>query len=331
MLPPEQWQLIRPTAATDIYAVGCIAHALMTGHPPFRGDVGMLQQQHLNQLAPSLSALPPRARAIVSQMLRKAPEVRPVRSRCIEVLRSVPNAETEPGASASLALAEAVSEVALKEARREADRRELEERRRRRDTIFDEAVSDLTRIRDSLFATILEQASELAEKGLSRELLRFGCATFSFDTNKANFGRGIQKCYDGESLVGDGWGAHKRMSKWEIIALGQFYVEQRVDWQTYKRSANLIFGCRDIEAEYRWYEIAFWTLNGHSRDIPFCLDYVWDIDKVLSHGFNMLQLAHEPQAIDGEDEDRFIDYWTDIVAKAATGRLAPPASLPIKR
>jgi serine/threonine-protein kinase len=82
---PEQWQLQRPTGATDIYAAGCIVHALITGRPPFVGDVDSLRQQHLNSTPPPLNELPPGARAIVSQMLRKSPEIRPKLDRCLSV------------------------------------------------------------------------------------------------------------------------------------------------------------------------------------------------------------------------------------------------------
>jgi len=34
---PEQWRGERATHATDVYALGCIAHALATGFPPFTG------------------------------------------------------------------------------------------------------------------------------------------------------------------------------------------------------------------------------------------------------------------------------------------------------
>ncbi|MEE9354409.1 MAG: protein kinase, partial [Methylococcaceae bacterium] len=34
---PEQWRLERTTNATDVYALGCIGYALLTGNQPFSG------------------------------------------------------------------------------------------------------------------------------------------------------------------------------------------------------------------------------------------------------------------------------------------------------
>jgi len=34
---PEQWRMERATPATDLYALGCIGYALLTGQPPFQG------------------------------------------------------------------------------------------------------------------------------------------------------------------------------------------------------------------------------------------------------------------------------------------------------
>jgi serine/threonine protein kinase len=47
---PEQWRLERATKGTDVYALGCIIHALLAGDPPFpRGDLS-----HLHQFEPPL-------------------------------------------------------------------------------------------------------------------------------------------------------------------------------------------------------------------------------------------------------------------------------------
>ena len=48
---PEQWRAERSTGATDVYAVGCIAHVLLAGRPPFAGP-SMTDYARQHQLEP---------------------------------------------------------------------------------------------------------------------------------------------------------------------------------------------------------------------------------------------------------------------------------------
>jgi hypothetical protein len=110
-------------------------------------------------------------------------------------------------------------------------------------------------------------------------------------------------------------------------------VEQIESFHRYESAANLVFGRPDDDGEYRWHEMSFWTMAPTKGiDEPFTLDHVWDVDKALSKVFDpKIQRAHQPVPIDGEDGEDFIDYWTDIVAQAAVGRLRRPTSMPINR
>lgn len=73
-LPPEAIAGGPLTAASDLYALGCLAHTLLTGAPPFAGTpADVLQAQVLKPAPP----LPGRAGALVGELLRKAPRERP--------------------------------------------------------------------------------------------------------------------------------------------------------------------------------------------------------------------------------------------------------------
>ena len=63
---PEQWRFERATSATDIYALGCIGHALLTGAPPFTGGRAELQDKHLNAAPSDPPACSPQMRTLLS-------------------------------------------------------------------------------------------------------------------------------------------------------------------------------------------------------------------------------------------------------------------------
>ncbi|MCB9980760.1 MAG: serine/threonine protein kinase [Rhodospirillales bacterium] len=333
---PEQWLLERPSAATDIYAAGCIAHTLITGAPPFDGDFDTVREKHLHETPASLSALPASVRSLVSIMLRKSPETRPSRKRCIEVLqRSLASGE-KAGANQRNNLMEAVNAIAVTQAQQEAAENAEKERVRRRDNIFNEAVSDLKRIKDRLFQEIFDHARDVIgndERQLQLPRMTIGKASLVFDTTVTSHStRGICKSDPQGWGGGDGgWGVHKKASDWDIVAFTHIGIEQHNGPRSYLRSANLIYAKPKGADDYRWYELSFFSIGtGSRKSEPYCLDYVWEIDKTLS-AMDINQHAHPPTPIDGEDEDNFIAYWIDVVSQAATGNLVRPSRLPIER
>ena len=329
---PEQWLLQRPTPATDIYAVACIAHALVTGKPPFAGDMDTLRDQHLNKIPALLQELPPSAKNIVSMMLRKVPEIRPKRERCAEVFKQCTVSEGQVVSRAASAMAEAVSLVAVDQAKREAERRVSEEKLRQREALFNEAVHDLHHIKQKLFSRILEHARDVVGGGqgqIHSPRLTFGHAALSFDIEGDRDSlRGIRRGDDARA-----WGDHRRRSKWDIVAFGEMSITQASGRHSYLRSANLVFGRPLDDAEYRWFEMAFWSL-GDVRGLqgyPSCLRYVFEIDEALSSAVSIMNRAYEPVPIDGENEEAFVEYWMGIMALAAMGKLTRPMQMPMPR
>ncbi|MEU5397470.1 protein kinase domain-containing protein [Streptomyces tibetensis] len=79
---PEQWQDTQADRRADLYALGCLLHALYTARPPFRGN-SPKQQAHLHrtQKAPLLRTVRPAVPAAVetlgSRLLAKEPDRRP--------------------------------------------------------------------------------------------------------------------------------------------------------------------------------------------------------------------------------------------------------------
>ncbi len=92
----------------------------------------------------------------------------------------------------------------------------------------------------------------------------------------------------------------------------------------------MLFADRKDGIQYRWYEVAFFSLVPTRKDTPFGLEgYEADIDRALGNGMHTVSVAYGPYPIDGEDEESFINRWIGLVAKAATGELTSPNHLPI--
>lgn len=81
-MSPEQAAGSSLTPASDIYSLGCLLFALLTGKPPYTGDNALaVLQQHVFQTPPRPSernpAVPESVDALVAQMLQRKPEDRP--------------------------------------------------------------------------------------------------------------------------------------------------------------------------------------------------------------------------------------------------------------
>jgi hypothetical protein len=270
-------------------------------------------------------------------MLRKTPETRPSRKRCIEVLQESLNTCEGQGENQHGNLMEAVSAIAIEQAQDDAAQKRREERRMHRDNIYNEAATDLRRIKDRLFQEIFDQACDVMgndEKKLQKTRMTIGSAVLVFDAEeeKNSSLRGIHKSDPEEGRYSPGWGAHDKVSNWDIVAYTHIGIEPTHSAQHYLRSANLIYAKRSESEDYRWYELSFYTINGRTRMVaPHYLEYIWEIDKALSPAGGSIQEAHPPKPIDGEDEDNFISYWINIISKASINKLSRPSHLPIER
>ena len=81
-MAPEQAAGGPVDARTDLYALGCLLYAMLTGQPPFTGDNPLrVLWQHLNEPAPALSSvrsgIPADLDRLVGQLLAKNPADRP--------------------------------------------------------------------------------------------------------------------------------------------------------------------------------------------------------------------------------------------------------------
>jgi serine/threonine protein kinase len=80
-MAPEQWQLGKIDARTDLYALGVMLYEMLTGKPPYQGDTPFaLLMGHINGSPPPLhqhrEGLPLALDAVIAKALAKAPDQR---------------------------------------------------------------------------------------------------------------------------------------------------------------------------------------------------------------------------------------------------------------
>lgn len=233
---PEQWLVQRPTEETDVYALGCIIHALVTGQPPFSGDRAELMDHHLRTPPPQLDGISDRIAAFVTLMLRKPQKARPPLARCAQVLVGS-NWERVEANSPDNALARAVRTVADREARAEAEERSLMAKAAARKALIEDAGRELARIRSRVFDRIKSQAD--SAKILRSGALSLGDGAIDIQINI----NALDSSEIGGGLRGP---AYYKDVGWDIIAWSRVGVTHGKNDQpaTYYWSASLLYADR---------------------------------------------------------------------------------------
>jgi serine/threonine protein kinase len=308
---PEQWRGERPTGATDIYALGCIIHAIIDGRPPFLGNEHDIQDGHLTKEPPPLNNVDPRLETFVNQMLRKVAANRPPIERCRKVLSELTARPLRPG---SAGLAAAGAKIAQEQLAAEAARRSEEDARQARRDAAAEAARDLNGIMARLFGEITAASSMAAH--VTPRHIKLAPAEMAYEEPSFLLPR-------------------QNSSGWDVIAASILRVGGRVDRMArhqpefYTFDVTLAYSQILGDPSYRWRAISFFNWSNGSRG-PFALrpdssEFHLALSKVVS-GW---ETAYGPTPIDAEDEDAFIDRWIKLFTKAVNGRLNPPNNIPV--
>lgn len=320
---PEQWRGERPTNATDVYALGCMYYAMLSGQPPFIGDLDAVRESHLHQPAPALSGVEPRLAGLIATMLRKSPAARPSLERCKTVIETLAASAASTGRAALAAAGHVVSQ---QEAAAEAERKAKEAAAAQRQELEREGLADLDGIIGRLFDVIAESAESVQREKRS---VRLGPAQLTL-------GEGSRTAYGRAQLYVGGGNPYDH--GWDVVA--NAYLTLKCDLGgsgsyrpgEYIFSTTLAFATMPGDSDYRWRELSFMEVFSakpmHEQPIalnPLSAEFAVALSNVVGRH----QVACGPWTIDGEDEESFQERWLRLFAKAANRQLQPPSQLPL--
>ena len=322
---PEQWNYVKPTNAVDIYAVGCIAFALLTGAPPFSGSREELKDHHLHSSPPITKINNPQLRTLISMMLRKTPETRPTLERVHDLLAQMRKQERGNSSSGLSSLSFAAAKISENEAIEQAKYAKSKSENEERRTIAHEAQSIMFQNVDTLFKRIILNApNAIITKGPSY------APKYSFFPN--------QSIVIGEAeltfifsrfplILADDF----KRSGWNVFTGIIVQVLQK-NGIPYERGANLWFSNLGKGQEYRWWEVSYMShplMRSHPIIEPYSVNDLAAADLAAAPGMAEIQFGSKPTLVDDEFVDDFCNRWAELLALAINGELRHPSKLPL--
>ena len=321
---PEQWRFERASSATDIYALGCIGYALLTGRPPFNGPD--YRKQHLEERPPALAEQEPTLQSLLTMMLRKVPEARPQRARVVHLLQRTDKLKDSSNSVALGELAKAGARVAKQEAERERQASVAAAELEARERLAKEGITILKEIEERLVERVLAVAppADTWEATSSRFL----------DNREVGLGQGTLTLGFSDEVLG---AALFEPANWDVVTCGVIMVTQ--SQPEYQWSSSLWFGKLAEDGDYRWHEVSYFNLGTNIFESlgtnfePYALSGLDERRHAVlaaSPAVHTHQIAWGPVAIDGEDADAFIKRWSFLLAKGSQGQLEHPSHLPLR-
>lgn len=301
---PEQWRHESTTKATDIYALGCITHTLLTGSPPFLGsNRNIIRLKHLNETPPDLK-VSPQFQQLISLTLRKSHQSRPSLKSTLSQIDKLKSNSTS-----NSSIAQAGKKIAKKEAHEEAEKVKAQTQKEKRKQLARDAFENFKLIVNQLFQHVKDQApvakmySDQVQLGSGKIIVSESFKLISKDSFS--------------------------VSGLDIICGATIKIVQE-NSRYPGRASNLWYMKRG--ESYRWYEVAYWTLGQNNKTHrPFAIEReseFSDADYAASRTMHSVNQAFNPKIIDGEYTSDFIERWANRLAAASSNNLQRPSKLP---
>ena len=306
---PEQWREEQATSATDVYAVGVVAYELLSGRPPFLGPE--YRHQHLEEIPPKIDGIPSRVRSLIDECLYKPNQARPRPQNVLTRLR----VSLEPASPGEQQLQQANARVVdhqTEQLRQQSADRAAAERRQELYGVADQALGGIS---DLLGEQVMDNAP--AAQSYTSEEVR------GWSLNDVTLRIGLIKTAKGPAEVN---------LPFEVIAYTTVSVVKPTDQRGYTGRSHSLWYC-DAKASgvFRWYETAFWRLNGNEPEVPFAMSPEGrHVEGALSSTMHTYAAAWPFTPIDQGEEENFVEQWIQWFGQAANGQLRYPRQIPEK-
>lgn len=314
---PEQWQHERATGKTDIYSLAGIIYKMLTGSPPFVGDKSEIKLGHQTVAFPDIDA-PPRLLSTMKQMGRKSQQSRPslsiVKSQLEKVLKDL-----DSGAMKSSSLGKVNAQIDVKRSEAEAKAQTIQRIKQEQREIANAGAEMLQDIIGDIFSSIRDEASNA--KMSNNMTITLGNSTLKFENPTER----IDSSVDKQSISQTDY-VIRTDSLYSISCNIAPEYRQYHGSSFYTWEASIFYAKAPDSDDFRWYEMGFWHMGGHSRDYPFALRANGDLQLGLSRVMSSYQTCFGPRPIDYGDADAFKGRVLGLFAQAAQGSLRAPTS-----
>ncbi|MCK5145322.1 serine/threonine protein kinase [bacterium] len=314
---PEQWNFLKSSQKTDIYALGCIGYALLTGTPPFSGpETSDFKKQHLEVVPAIIEKDSHLLCSLISFMLRKPPGSRPDYGRIRELLEKIRHSiDDSDSGEPILAKLQQVGRTEVEaQALKEAETIRVEEKRQQRVELAAGAWNILVDIISKLFG-IIDDNVLTAQVFNGSDINLRQTSTISVGNVELSIVYLIE--------LGLSYQNGFVQSGWDALAGATILIHQKNPFN--KCGASLWYMKRSQAEDYRWYEVSYSEspfLKKHRDYAPFELKSVVHADEAATRTLGSEYLvAHGPELIDDECEESFIQIWLERFVQAARGEL----------
>jgi hypothetical protein len=168
-MAPEIWNRERLTVKTDLYALGCLGFELLTGAPPYTGDLAAVRAGHLTLAPPEVPCGNVKLKNLIARLIAKDPASRPQDAPAVlerlslvqmthhPVLEAIGRGLSRHDAEISRAAAEKAAAEATAEARRQ---------------LIEQANADLREILQDTVENLqlIEPGARFGERGTTRRI-----------------------------------------------------------------------------------------------------------------------------------------------------------------